>query len=483
MARNMQMTVWRRMLAAALLGMGLAAGLPVAADVIQTFPGSRGTPQVIWGIPVGENDVAEDEVDGISIDPAGNTIISGVFRGSLVMGGTQFDARGPGDVFVASIAPTGGLRWVRHYGGTGDDNTFDLTTDRAGNIYLSGWFANTISFGDVTLQSAGLQDMFLVKLDSEGRTLWARRFGGAGGDGGNEVSVLPNGEIAVVAISDGDFVADGRTWPYGGGERDSYAMRLSPDGAVRWVTAFNGPCTERIRGIDMNEAGEVFVGFQYRGSLSSGGRTLQSQGGWDGAIAKLDANGNPVWMFPVGGAELDNVRGVAAGPGGSVYIAGEFSGPAVMIDREVPSIGGRGDEYLARLDRNGGLMWIVSFGGPGLGTGAEIVADPRGVIVSSLADRQVTVRLNRDVIGTLDPASPTSYVAGFTPEGAPRFLHMASPAGRGSGALGDVLAVSPDGRFLAQGLRFRGTITAGGRQMTTPSQKDSAVVFFQLNGG
>ena len=482
MARNMRLIAPVAGLAAGLVAALLGAA-PAVADVIQTFPASRGTPQVVWAMPVGENDVAEDEVDGISVDPAGNTIISGVFRGSLVMDGTRFDAAGPGDIFVASIAPNGGMRWMRHAGGRGDDNTYDLTTDAAGNIYLSGWFADTIQFGAVTLQSAGGQDMFLVKLDSEGRLIWARSFGGPGGDGGNEIAVNASGEIAVAAISDGDFTVDGQTWRYGGGQRDSYLMRLSPNGDIRWVAPFNGPGTERIRGVDMNDAGEVFVGFQYRGVVSLAGQSVQARGGWDGAIAKLNADGSGAWIRPVGGGETDNVRGVGAGPDGSVYISGEISGPAVLIDREVPSIGSRGDEYLARLDRNGGLMWVVSFGGPGLGTGAELVADPGGVIVSSLADRAVTVRLNREVVGTIEPPSPTSYVAGFTAQGAPRFIYMTTPGGRGSGALGDVLAVSPDGRFLAQGLRFRGTITAAGRQMTTPSQKDSAVVFLRLNGG
>lgn len=480
MARRTHMKICKVILAAALLAIGLS---PAAADQMLTFPTSRATPQVLWSIAVGEVDAAEDEVDGIAVDNAGNTIFSGVFRGSLVLGDTQFTAQGPGDVFVASMAPSGGMRWVRQFGGSGDDNTYDVTTDGAGNIYLSGWFADTINFGDVTLQSAGSQDMFVAKLDSDGRTLWARRFGGAAGAGGNEISVLRNGEIAVSATADGDFTVDGQTWRFGGGQRDSYAMRLSADGAVRWVTPFNGPGTERIRAIDMNDAGEVFVGFQYRGSISAAGRVLRSQGDWDGAIAKLDPNGNPVWMLPVGGADLDNVRGVAAGPNGSVYIAGRFSGPAVMIDREVPSIGRRGDDFLARLGGNGAPMWIVSFGGPGVGSGAEIVADANGVIASALADRQVTIRLNRDVIGTLEASGPTPYLAAFTPDGAPRFTYMPTPAGRDAGGFGDVLAVSPNGQFLAQALRFRGTITAAGQQMTTRSQKDSAVVFLQLNGG
>lgn len=479
MARNAKVTTWTGLLAAALLSIGL----PARADELRTFATSRATPQVLWAMSVGENDVAEDEVDGISVDPSGNTIISGIFRGSLVLGGTQFAAQGAGDAFVASLAASGGLRWIRQFGGAGEDNTFDLTTDGAGNIYLSGWFADTIRFGDVTLQSAGGQDMFLVKLDPGGRTIWARRFGGPASDGGNEIAVLSNGEIAVAAISEGDFTVDGQAFRHGGGERDAYLLRLSANGDVRWVAPFNGPGTERIRGVDINTAGEVFVGFQYRGQVSLGAQAVRAQGGWDGAVAKLDANGGGVFLRAVGGGELDNVRGVGAGPDGSVYISGQFSGPAVMVDRQVPAIGSRGDEYLARVDRNGQMMWLVSFGGPGIGTGAELVADPGGVIVSSLADRRVTVRLNTDVIDRLDPPIPTSYVAGFTAQGAPRFFYMPSPVGQGAGALGDVLDVSRDGRFLAQALRYRGTLSAAGREMRTPSQKDSAVILLQLNGG
>ena len=77
---------------------------------------------------------------------------------------------------------------------------------------------------------------------------------------------------------------------------------------------------------------------------------------------------------------------------------------------------------------------------------------------------------------------PTSYLAGFTPNGDLRFVYSPSPSGKGSGAMGDVLKVSPNGRYAVQALRFRGTLSVAGRAMQTPSKKDSAIILFQLNG-
>lgn len=463
---------------------GLGTAGPVAAETMETFAAAGGVPEAVWAIPVGEASREEDQVDGVGVDGAGNATITGVFRARLDLGTERFEARGRGDIFVASYARDGSFRWARQIGGDGDDNAYDMAVDGAGNIYLSGWFADRVDFGGgYVLEARGSQDMFVARLDPAGNTVWARAFGGRQGDGGNEIFVTDAGEIAVAAISEGDFVVDGTAYPGGGGERDSYVMRMSPGGEVRWIVPAAGPGTERIRAITMNEAGEVFAGFQYRGSVRMGDLALESRGGWDGAVVKLSADGGLEWLLPVGGAETDNVRGISAGPGGSVYIAGEFSGPAIMIDREVPAIGARGDEFLIRLSGEGRPLWVVSMASRGQGNGAEIEADAAGVIVSSTIEAETVIRLNRDTIATVTPEAPSGYLAGFTAEGELRFFYMPSAAARRSGSNGSSIDVTADGRYAVMALRFRGTIEAAGQRIETPADVDSAVVFLRLNGG
>lgn len=441
------------------------------------------TPAVLWARAVGNGDVAEDEIDGVSVDTNGNTIITGVFRGEVTFDTQRFDSRGAGDIFLASIDRSGSLNWARRFGGSGDDNAFDLTTDSAGNIYISGWFSGAVDFGGTTLQSVGILDQVLAKYSPSGNLIWARRFGGPGGDGGNELAVLPNGDLVVSATSSGDFEADGQTVPFGGGRRDSHVLRFDPDGNLLWRVSADGSGLERIRAIAMNPDGEVYVGFQYRGILEMGGHQLQARGDWDGALARILPDGRVAWVLPVAGNAVDNVRAVAAAPGSDIYASGIVSPGARLFDQDLPQFGGRAIDYIARVSPQGQIRWLVTLVGSGRAVGGEIVADDRGVILSGMGDGPQTIRRMRDVVGEVPTpegkASP--YLAAFTADGQPRFVYVPGLDGRTSAGFGSALSVSLDGSLVAQALRFRGSVEVGGQSFETPSDKDSALFLLDLD--
>lgn len=460
-------------------------GTGTAADPeVQVF-GDGPTPEVLWSLPVGGIDADADEIDGIAVDDDGNVAIAGVFRGEVDIGDTVFESSGEGDVFVASIAPDATVRWAHRFGGTGDDNAYDLKVDGDGNVLISGWFTGEVDFGGVELASAGRMDMFVAKLSTDGEVDWARAFGGELGDGGNEIAVLPDGEIAVSLITEGDVVIDGETHRHGGGMRDSYVLRLDADGDVRWVHHFDGTGNERIRAIAIGDDAHVAVGFQYRNELRSGATSLRSRGGWDGALARLTPDGDLDWMLPVGGAGTDNTRGVGIGPDGTIYASGVVEGAAFVLDRDLPAPGGATADYVAAVSPDGDPSWLVTFEGPGLSVGTELRTDGRGVVVSALLDGQVTVQRDDEELAEVSPRTdlPTSYAAALDADGGLRFIHAPSPQPPDGGAFGDVLGVSFDGEHLAQALRFRGTLSVAGNRMTTASRRDSAIIFTCLATG
>lgn len=474
-------------------GKGAGAQLDTSGT---TFRGSV-TPKVQWAAAVGDIDAAPDEIDGISVDNDGNTIISGVFRGQVNLGAKTYASVGGDDIFLASFNSGGGLNWSHRFGSSGLDNTFDVTTDATGNIYLSGWFSGNVDFGGQTLSSRGATDMFVAKFSSGGGLLWARQFGGSQGDGGNEIAVTANGEIAVSMITEGSVTIGDRNFAYGGGKRDAFVIRMNSEGQIRWVSHVNSEGTERIRALAIAPGGDVYIGFQFHKQLRITGadrqaRSLSGAGHWDGALARLDPNGSVQWVLPVMSGNNDNVRGIGVGTDNEIYASGKIQGPATVVDRNVPlpaKVSGdkKGVDYVLKVNKAGQFVWLVGMRSKIKAIGGELQASPRGVVTSSLQrGGGALYRLRSggkpETIGKIDVShpAPMAYALGLSPAGDLLFTYIPDPVNEQSGSFGDVLSLSRNGRYLAQALRFRSTIKVGGRSMSTSSKKDSAIVFMTL---
>jgi hypothetical protein len=126
---------------------------------------------------------------GIAVDTSGNSYVIGRFEGTAVFGASEpnettlVNASGS-DIFVAKYDSDGHLVWVKQAGGTGSAGGFGLGMDGSGNIYITGTFNHSATFGasepnETTLVSAGSNDIFVAKYDANGGLLWAKQAGGA----------------------------------------------------------------------------------------------------------------------------------------------------------------------------------------------------------------------------------------------------------------------------------------------------------------
>jgi hypothetical protein len=119
--------------------------------------------------------------------------------------------------------------WARTYGGTRNDEGLSVQQTYDGGYIIAGY---TSSFG------AGDDDVYLIKVNSAGDTLWTRTYGGPGRDEGNSVQ----------QTADGGFIIAGYTGPYYPSgldvgllsPRDEPAA-CEPQTAARWPQAAGGP--------------------------------------------------------------------------------------------------------------------------------------------------------------------------------------------------------------------------------------------------
>src|SRR5258708_1594688 len=111
----------------------------------------------------------------IATDNANNVFVTGQYIDTISFG--SYLLTGNRNVFLAKYDMNGAVKWAATAeGGMGYGR--GVATDVYGNCYVTGYFTDTVSFGSDTLISTGSVDVFLVKYDSSGAVQWAQRAGG-----------------------------------------------------------------------------------------------------------------------------------------------------------------------------------------------------------------------------------------------------------------------------------------------------------------
>jgi hypothetical protein len=175
--------------------------------------------------------------------------------------------------------------------------------------------------------SATWGDVYLVKTDSLGDTLWTRTFGGADEEGGN----------AVELISDGGYVIAGFTDSFGPGFRDAYLIKTDSLGDSLWTKTHGGLAYDDAYSVQETSDG---------GYILTGSKT-GSNGIADVYLIKTNSSGDTLWTRMFGGGVYDRGNSVRETQDGGYIIAGQtFSFGS-----------GQGEVYLIKTDGEG-LMGI-----------------------------------------------------------------------------------------------------------------------------
>ena len=263
---------------------------------------------------------------GLGVDASGNVFITGHFGESITFGTTTHKIPWPTGhehVFLASLTSAGKVRWSNSFGGPGKQAGVDVALDAAGNVYLVGAFASTINFGGATLTSKGGTDVFVASLTSGGKFRWSSSHGGASGDTAAGVAVDGNANVFVTGQFSKSANFGGTTLSTGSSDK-GFLASYTAAGKFRWSKALGFHDIGRSVDIDATPQGDVFVTGHFEGAASFGGSTFKNSPGHNMFVASYSTKGVHRWSRAHAGATGNGV--VVDGSGGTI-VAGKFSGP------------------------------------------------------------------------------------------------------------------------------------------------------------
>ena len=313
---------------------------------------SASSVSAVFIVSFGSSGSGEDSAQSVHILSGGDAdiYITGYFEDTINFGGGDITSNGGKDIFVLSLNKDGEYRWAYTAGGTQDDEGASITMfDNFGNIYVTGYFKRTVDFGSGDITSNGNQDIFLLRLNE----------------------------------SAGNYT-------------------------FSWVKTYGGSRDDRGYGVHTQGANPIVTGVFRSSNLDFGGGSVGvGDTDTDIFVLKLDSNGDHSSSLAISSDEScdESSRDIYVGPlyNSQHHITG-FHTSNCTIDfggsiGELSSFGGGQDILMVRIDNNSlppGCVYAA--GGSGNDRGLSVTVDSNENIYVTGIFRN-TATFNRHPLG------------------------------------------------------------------------------------
>jgi len=241
--------------------------------------------------------------------------------GFIVCGETEaFNVQWDPDVFLMKTDENGDSLWFHHWGGDNLDAAYNVKETPDHGFALVG---TTESFGE------NWKNVWLIRTDSVGDTLWTKTFGSTG-QGTVEGKSLD-------LTDDGGFIIVGRTQFFGTTDYEEvYLIKTDNTGVAEWQTVYGGDTSsEWGESVVQTEDGGFIIGANFR----------EMSADWDWYFIKTDQDGNVDWTTKLGGDGNDYMNCVRQTSDGGFIGAGSYTvyNPYAQIDFAALKIDSAGD--------------------------------------------------------------------------------------------------------------------------------------------
>lgn len=256
------------------------------------------------------------------------------------MGRTKSKGNGDFDVYLIKTDADGNTLWEKTYGENNDDRGYSLQQTIDDGYIIAG----------VKKLGTGKYDIYLIKTDANGNTIWEKTYGETNDDWG----------ISIRKTNDNGYIITGATYSTSSGSFDIYLLKIDENGDIIFKNLYENSGPDWGNNVEITQNG----GFIIAGRMFTGNSA-------DACLIKTDTNGNTVWVKTYGGSGDD--EGIA--------VLETLDGGYIMVG-QTNSIGaGYYDVYLIKTDVNGNTIWVKTYGGTAYDAGYYIANDINGYII------------------------------------------------------------------------------------------------------
>jgi len=290
---------------------------------------------------------------GTDRDPDGGSDVIVANDGNyVVLGNTESYGAGRIDFYLLKLDPNGNLIWSKTYGGQYDESASEVLQTSDGGFIMC---------GNTKLSASGSRDAYIVRVDAQGNQLWAKNYGGAGGETAS----------GIIETSDGGYIFSGSTTSNGTDDFQLWIVKIDANGNEVWSKTHGGAEWEEAASISPTSDG---------GYILSGYTLSKGAGAKDAYLIKVNATGDVIWDKVFGDIHADEFRDAKETPDGG-FIAVGYSITFFSQQNQYR------DLFIVKTNSSGDLVWSKLIGSnKNEGASSVRITTDGGFVISGFTD-------------------------------------------------------------------------------------------------
>ncbi|MBK6755228.1 MAG: HYR domain-containing protein [Flavobacteriales bacterium] len=443
-----------------------------------------------WGWAQGINGTGDEEVADLVIDNATGAVYSvGYTKSNGIISTTLGSILGNQDAFLVKYSAAGDVVWGFTPSGLGESQATGVALDAAGNIYITGWFKNTIdlhglsALGAGILISSGGEDWFVASYTPGGLLRWCTKLGGTSDERPVGVAVsssgvyafgtvktnittafgsipasLPNGKLNLV-LAKYSLLGVGQSLISGGSGQDELANSVVADDDGVYVAC-------RTKDNDLRWYGPT-------GLLLGNASAIDE---WDQRVTAFTTAGAHAWTAAVSELSdaIEQAPSKLAVGCGALYLTGLTHGPATFAGVGSVSSTSHDFFYLGRIERSTGqFLWVnkgTSTGSHHTTGGTDLAVGRNGFVHVVGKFKDDLTMGTRSITSTNGKVQP--FMASFRPTGSGASLEDLISS---NDALANAITADDQGNFILAG-SYKANIACAALSLTGPNNLNGYLV-------
>jgi len=260
-------------------------------------------------------------------------------------------------------------------------------------------------------------------------------------------------------------------------------VKYDSTGQVSWALSIGGPSWEYATSVATDLAGNIYLTGRFDSpTLTIGSFTLTNAGPGNSDIflVKLSPQGQPLWAYRFGGAEIDMGQAIAVSPTGEIALTGLFWSAILSMGSVSLSNSGQSDVFVAKLDTDGQVLWAQKAGGTDSDMPYGIALTPNGqlLVVGTYWSQTITFD-NQTLSNQSTDGSNDLFMAAYSPSGQ---LLWARRAGGPDSEEAHAVITDTSGHIYITGHFASPTISFGSYTLQSSGDADVFVVVYDSIG-